>query len=91
MDASHPEQGKKHRTVFSEAFHPGLDAGIVHGQWSDDLQMCSEDEFEPDTDRVVQDGPNHLELKITVTNDTPLESKFRWISREQLVKDCIHG
>lgn len=91
MDASHPEQGRKHRTVFNEAFHPGLDAGIVHGQWSDDLQMCSEDEFEPDTDRVVQDGPNHLELKITVTNDTPVESKFKWISKEQLVKDCIHG
>lgn len=91
MAASHPEHGKKHRTVFSEASHPGLDAGIVHGQWSDDHQMCSEDEFDPDTDRVVQDGPNHLELKITVTNDTPVESKFKWISREQLVKDCIHG
>lgn len=91
MDASHPEHGKKHRSVFSEASHPGLDAGIVHGQWSDDHQMCSEDEFDPDTDRVVQDGPNHLELKITVTNDTPVESKFKWISREQLVKDCIHG
>lgn len=91
MDASHPEHGKKQRSVFSEASHPGLDAGIVHGQWSDDHQMCSEDEFDPDTDRVVQDGPNPLELKITVTNDTPVESKFKWISREQLVKDCIHG
>lgn len=53
MDVLYFEYGKKYRIVFSEVFYFGLDVGIVYGQWSDDYQMCSEDEFDLDIDRVV--------------------------------------
>ena len=93
-------QAKRSHKVFSDLVHPGLDRGLVKGECSDEIQMGSGDVFEPDPDRVVQepdpdrviqDMPSKQDLKITVTNDIPVESKFKWISREQLVKDCIHG
>jgi hypothetical protein len=57
--------------------------------WNQDVQTGTEDECEPDPDRVVL--TTDLDLKITVTNDMPVQSKFSWISKEQHIRDCIHG
>ncbi|XP_022299750.2 uncharacterized protein LOC111108271 isoform X2 [Crassostrea virginica] len=93
-------QAKRSHKVFSDLVHPGLDRGLVQAECSDEIQMSSGEVYEPDPDRVVQEPnpdrviqgmPSKQDLKITVTNDIPVESKFKWISREQLVKDCIHG
>ena len=93
-------QAKRSHKVFSDLVHPGLDRGLVQGECSDEIQMSNGEVYEPDPDRVVQEPnpdrviqgmPSKQDLKITVTNDIPVESKFKWISREQLVKDCIHG
>ncbi|XP_055999175.1 uncharacterized protein LOC125656744 isoform X2 [Ostrea edulis] len=65
--------------------------GKSTGQWNDELRTGIEDEFEPDSDRVVQALTNKLDLKITVANDMSVFAKFSWISKEQLIRDCIHG
>ncbi|XP_061195313.1 uncharacterized protein LOC133203560 [Saccostrea echinata] len=83
-------KSKMFSAIFNETIHPRLDADIACGQRNDE-QSGGEDDFEPDPDRVVQVPPDDQGFKITVTNDIPVCSKFQWISKEQLIKDSIHG
>ena len=76
--------------VFNETYHPNLDKGIVHGLFTDDGH--EEGDFVPDPERAVEmAGKGDLELRMTVSNDAPQASVYRWISEEQLINLCLHG